>query len=239
MGPEKFVLIVEDIKLVANEIERLIIEEFPEVETQVAFTAQQAEQFIRDSRGKFDFDYVILDTRLPPSDSVRTPQVYAYELPEVRWLISEGSHTVVIFNSAYDDDPRVQQIRKDCTQLPTGDSTTPAARLYYVQKGGDGSYEWIERLLDYLRRSIHSERISRNLERMFVGRSASSGYARSAVRGGYSGREQLGGASDATQSLAALARDIAQHWRVLDGTTKQSVQRHFRVEMDGDIVRVS
>jgi hypothetical protein len=233
MYPEKHILIVEDNRTLADDIETEISGEFPCVVTHIAYTAEEAERCIRESKGDFDFDYVILDTRLPPSDRQREPQAYAYELEEVRWLMGQCSRTVVIFNSAYDDDPKVQRIREECTRLPGPGAPATSARLFYVQKGRDGSYEWINELLGYLRRTIHSKRISLALETLFVGRDPAASYA------GAVGKESAGTYRDATQPLAALARDITRNWHHLDEATKKRVESHFRVEVDDGKVRVS
>ena len=47
------------------------------------------------------------------------------------------------------------------------------------------------------------------------------------------------GSGDATQVLAALARDIARYWNDLDRETQTFVQRYFKVVVEGKEIRVS
>jgi hypothetical protein len=105
-----------------------------------------------------------------------------------------------------------------------------SARAEFVAKNG----EWESQLYTWIRHFIHTTRVASEFEHVFVQpRSARSEFSRSF------GPRRIGAVTgDATQEIAALARDVAEHWNSLDNDLKLRLQRIFSVRQDGKSVKV-
>jgi hypothetical protein len=86
-----------------------------------------------------------------------------------------------------------------------------------------------------MRTAIHSQRIEERLRQTFTSprEPVLSGVYRLAAKS-FSPEPR-----DATHMIADLASDIARHWMFLDETTQRRVGEHFKVEIQGDKVRIS
>jgi len=215
------ILIVEDRPMTLKQLRDYLAYEFPYAILDTASTVKDALEVIEaTSRLGVRYKVVILDFKLP-KDWGENPEI---DTTLRRRLRESTSRDAVVFHiTAYPDSPEiVHYLREEQTQYPH------AARPVVLSKLDEN---WTEKLYDFIRRVIHSDRITARLDALFGGEADWPNPA--------AGRQGGPTHCDATQELAALRDDLEAHWRYLDDRLKSRVGRYFRISEEGSTVKMS
>jgi CheY-like chemotaxis protein len=223
------ILLVED----QNEVREILLDslnhEFSEIRVQGAATVKEAQDLLRRAhQADLPFSVVILDLKLPLLEGAQPEYQFDF-YKEVQELSSRD--TVVFFISSFAKENIIQDFINKRINI-----SARMPKPVLIPKNED----WIEHLFEQVRGVVHSRRISRKFREvvvpLFDGADLSIPvYESAATYRSPRDRSALRHA-DATHQLADLAQDIEDHWKYLDQSLKDQIQRYFAIESKGDKV---
>jgi CheY-like chemotaxis protein len=214
-------LLVEDHQQPAEELAKLLPEVFPaaavEVAHSVAAALQLIEQAKQDGRA---YDAAILDFKLPASLGEHV------EVDEsVCWTLRKRQAGTLIFHiTGYPEDEKIRAHLLKAHTEP-GDSGA-----FVISKR---QADWPSQLTQKIKNFLYGALIENRLAALFDASPSSELFPHQ--RRSRSAR----GSRDLTHALAALQRDIGEHWDDLDERTQQLVKEHFLVDEAQRPIRMS
>jgi CheY-like chemotaxis protein len=216
------ILVVEDIEETREELRLLLSEGMRDSVVVTAGTSKEALNCLaRDSAAGRKCDVVIVDYKLPP-DVGHNDEVDESICSEVRKTIPGA---LLVHITAYPNDKRV---RDHAISTDLGDPAGPRCALISKLEGG-----WPKRLLRMVKAHVYGRSVRARMQELFgpgTGSSADVVRRESRVRTGE---------RSTTHELAALCRDIMEHWHDLDGSLQDEIRQVFRVDETTDPIRIS
>jgi len=227
MPKEKRFLICEDNEGTAERLREAIEEAFPCATVDVATTASEVMTKLENvARSPYsNYWFLLVDVHLKLDKNLEGPSVYVGDQPFIDRLMRDSNERVVFFMSAHLSDPKILKFQELCKR-------ESRARPMFIAKDFKGY--WITEILGWMRTIIYSRLVQDEIGQTFVEPRSHQTAAYGLVVG-----RNAHGAGDATQALAALARDIARYWTYLDRDTQLRVQEYFKVVVAENGVRVS
>ena len=205
------ILLVEDVLRTLEELRELLQDVFPNASLETASTVADGQNKIwTAATNNQPFDIAILDFKLPAHKGLN-PEIDESLCQEIK---SKMPKTLVIHITAFHEDSAVT------THIAKHHTGKNAPRVELIQKNDD----WPEKLLSEIKAYL----IERQLDSLFDGQTDAT-EARKVVRS----------SGSLTHALAALSRDIANHWHDLDDATRARIREYFETTEDEQQVRVS
>lgn len=207
------ILLVEDNEDTLKELADYLSEALHRPQIDGAMDVKQAMERIG---GTNLYDAVILDFKLPATLG-ENPEIDESVCKE----IEAQMHSAFIAHiSSFADDGKVQEHLRKIHAERVGN------RVIFIPKSDE---TWPERLLEELKAFLFGTRIEARISNLF----------RDDSPPGLDGsrHHQFTPARNVTHDLAALVRDIAEHWDDLDNGLRSRARKFFRVEYkDGRVV---
>lgn len=213
------ILIVEDEEKTATQLKNIITEQIEDVHAQIAADVPAAQQLIDEAKdSNHPYHVIVLDMMLPPKTGIQAE----LNLSLCNTIRNVMPLTRVAHITAYDKDDAVK------THLETVHDTDVDRSFSLSKETG-----FATRLVDRVGPFLYGLRIEQQLNELFNG-GAITGYP---VKSGRP-RESIGDRSK-THELAALTRDISNHWETLDEAVKTKIRHFFNITVNKDDVTVS
>ena len=213
------VLIVEDDENTASQLKNIITEQIEDVHAEIAMDVPAARHFIESAKDDTQrYHIIVLDMMLPPKSGIQAE----LDLSLCNNIRNVMPLTRVAHITAYDKDDGVK------THLETIHDTDIDRSFSLSKETG-----FATRLVNRVGPFLYGLRIEQQLNDLFNGGAMTSYPVRSGRH-----REAFGDRSK-THELAALTRDISNHWETLEEKVKTRIRNHFDVTVDGDDVTVS
>jgi CheY-like chemotaxis protein len=214
------ILLVEDDLKTSDQLTKLLKEGLGEdVEIVIATTVNQAtEEIQRAIENGIEFVVAILDIKLPGDEEDNAEVDFSVR----ELLMSDMGHTHVIHITGHSDDPNIRKKAEEDMKAPRWGRPTILSK---------GEAEWATSLVRLVIATVYGNPIDAELDDLFGGGSPARP-ARFRSPGSAAGRSL-------THRLAALRRNIRDHWSYLDEPLKKRIQRFFKVDVSGETTRIS
>jgi len=230
MMSEIRVLILDDDDLRRQDLEMHLLALGPEIQIDVTTNLDDAIRYAqRMSLSGYDYDIAFLDAKVPmhpgPINRANPSALFPDERGKLLRLLNY--RTVVVNYSAYAGDEDVKKCVLEELSAPNG----PVPVLIETQG------EWIEEVLDFLRKKVYGRRIDEQISHLLRLKSAVEG-----GRGNYgasAGAARAIGGARGSVDISSLAYDVKKHWKDLDSDQQNRVREVFNVRLVGDDVLVS
>lgn len=215
------ILIVEDIKNTLDQLERFLLETFPDSQIDRAETVTQGRAFIEEAQA-VDLPYhaVILDFKLPkesgdnPEDDESLCELIRRKMPQA----------LLAHISAYSEDQAVQEHLRKSHIEQIGHN------VFALSKS---DVFWPNQLVTKMSAYLYGTRILKKLRFLF------SEGGQTINVDDWAGRSHVRGSGGLTHEIADLRRDISAHWHELDDRTQNVIKGVFIVDTLREPVRVS
>jgi len=214
-------LVVEDQTEMLKQLDKLLSESLGGAVIHTARTVVEAlETLDRADRSQVDYDVAIVDFKLPEKEG---------DNPEVQYAVCDRIHqtmldTMVVHITGFKSDGDV------IAHVFRGDSrSTLSPQVLFISKD---DVEWAAKLLRKVKEFVYGTPIRRRIDDIFGSRGQSRGVPVERHAHRRYGRTGL------SHDLAALTRQIAEHWEDLDKPLRRRIQRVFRIDTSEEPIRV-
>ncbi|OGW16671.1 MAG: hypothetical protein A3G93_00470 [Nitrospinae bacterium RIFCSPLOWO2_12_FULL_45_22] len=215
------ILIVEDIELTLEQLEKTLSEEFPQSTIDTAETVKEGLERIEAAVDKGQhYHAAVLDFKLP-EDKGKQDEVDESLCEKIR---HEMPDIIVAHISAYPGDPKIQDHVKNY-HLDRRDSSAALISKDEV--------DWPSELVKKLKEFLYGTRIEEQINNLFRKQPVSA--YREPI---YRRRTGTIGNGSVTHELAALFRDILENWTALDDRLRTRIMSLFRVDTSSDPIRI-
>jgi CheY-like chemotaxis protein len=216
------ILAVDDEEKIIEPLGKRLAKAFPNSKVETARAVDEAARLIQAAaQSGWLYHAAILDFKLPPKKGF--PEKIDESLCQM--IRKEMPKTLVIHITGFTGDPEIIRHQMNVHQ----DNNAPWA--WIIDKSDFAG--WETKLIDKLKKYLYSNRIEARIDRLF-GRGARAATASSSPMGRPSADE-----GSATLELAALCREIINHWKDLDESLQNRIRELFNVDVNSNPIRIS